>query len=159
MALAAGVVAIAVTLAFLVAAPAVPAQVTNLTRIREIAGGHTYTNRECMEATEHLWGDLTAAGFSVRIMAGNLTSGSTRLADVNHVWISAEDEPGHWVSIEPILGAVMSRSLDIYYRPAAVVETPEEMRDVYNRGRPAHLADKAMKAKRGEEMNIMEVKS
>jgi hypothetical protein len=137
MALAAGVVAIAATLIFLVAAPAVPpAQVTNLTRVREIAAGHAYTNTECMAATEHLWNDLTAAGFPTRIMAGNLTSGSLRLADVNHVWISAEDEPGHWVSIEPILGAVMSRSLDIYYRPAAVFETPEEMRDVYNRGRP-----------------------
>jgi hypothetical protein len=135
-ALAAGVVAIAATLIFLVAAPAAPIQAANLTRIREIAAGHAYTNTECMKATEHLWDDLTAAGFPTRIFAGNLTSGSTRLADVNHVWISVEDEPGHWVSIEPILGAVMSRSLDIYYRPAAVFGTPAEMWGVYNRGRP-----------------------
>jgi hypothetical protein len=135
-ALAAGVVAIAATLIFLVAAPAAPAQVTNLTRIRETAAGHTYTNTECMKATEHLWSDLTAAGFPVRILAGNLTSGSTRLADVNHVWISVEDEPGHWVSIESVLGVVVSRSLEIYYRPAAVFGTPKEMWEVFNRGRP-----------------------
>ena len=135
-ALAAGVVAIAATLIFLAAAPAAPAQVTNLTRIREVAAGHAYTNTECMKATEHLWSDLTAAGFPARIMAGNLTSGSTRLADVNHVWISVEDEPGHWVSIESTLGAVIPESLAGYYQPAAVFGTPAEMWEVFNRGRP-----------------------
>ena len=135
-ALAAGVVAIAATLIFMAVAPAAPIQVTNLTRIRWIAAGHAYTNMECIKATEHLWNDLTAAGFPARILAGNLTSGSTRLADVNHVWISVEDEPGHWVSIESVLGVVVSRSLEIYYRPAAVFETPKEMWEVFNRGRP-----------------------
>jgi len=140
-ALAAGVVAIAATLIFLAAAPAAPVQVTNLTRIREVAAGHAYTNTECMKATEHLWNDLTAAGFPARILAGNLTSGSTRLADVNHVWISVEAEPGHWVSVEPILGVVVSRSLEIYYRPAAVFETPKEMWDVYEKGKPEREED------------------
>ena len=50
--------------------------------------------------------------------------------------LSVEAEPGHWVSIESTLGAVIPESLAGYYRPAAVFGTPAEMWEVFNRGRP-----------------------
>lgn len=105
----------------------------NISQIQEIAARHHTLSGECMNSTTFLWTDLEAAGFSTRIMAGNLSwtgHGTIPQQDINHVWVQVEARPGEWTSIESLTGTLIPVEMTSYYS-GIVLDNPQQMWDLY----------------------------
>ena len=113
-----------------VAVAAMIFQAHNLEQIREIAAENRLPGK-CMNASARLWVDLTKAGYRPKICGGNLTSRSSRLEDVDHVWVMVEDTPGHWINVEATVGKIVPAGLEWTYKPAVTFAAPSEMWDTY----------------------------
>lgn len=102
--------------------------------IEETIRGHEYGTQRCMEATEHIWGDLNAAGFHTRILAGRIGEAPVDAYGINHVWLTVEESPGHWVQVEATAGKVIPEEYADQWHAMLTFEDPEEMWTVYRAG-------------------------
>lgn len=111
--------------------------------LEDTISGHEYGSQKCMQATEHLWYDVTKAGFNTRILAGRISEVPADPSEINHVWLEVEESPGHWVQVEATVGKVIPEEHVGEWHALLTFQDPEEMWAVYRAGPNSTLLSRA----------------